>query len=377
MPGHPWFMDLELTKLALASGDVARRGAVARDLGRHLAARSEGGWLLPFRRLVARLSPSRTSEYEQGFLEALELVATGFERQVSDETADEAELLQLRSRASWVAALRYISQGAVRPSDLARRLDVSPSRITKIVDELEDAQLVTQMAEGKERPCRLTPRARVLLRRLPPLDEGDAAVAKAVAEVVPAVVGCMGALARDRRVGRARLFEMLRGARTVNPDGLLALVDASLKDTAGAFLDNDDAWVAIDAELLTRLHEHLSLACRERRGPILDRLATLSEQSNVMLRVGGGCPEWDVAVSELSRVHVIRDDELRYAGPRPLTGAFQIVYESPSLLASDRRNKWMDETIDRAIGRYVLGVGHGPPVPDFVGIDVGVLEHAA
>jgi len=58
---------------------------------------------------------------------------------------------------------------------------VSPSRVTQLADELEDAQLVTQMAEGKERPCRLTPRARVLLRRLPPPDEDDAAVVKAQA----------------------------------------------------------------------------------------------------------------------------------------------------------------------------------------------------
>jgi len=369
-------MDLEVTRLSLASGDLARMSAVARDLGRHLAARSEGGWLLPFRRLAAGLRPSRSSEHERGFLEALELVATGFERQVDDETADETELLQLRSRPNWVAALRYISQGLVRPSDLAKRLGVSPSRVTKLVDELEDAQLVTQMSEGKERPCRLTPRARVLLRKLPPPEKEDAAVVKAVEEVVPAVVSCMGVLVRDRRVGRARLLETIQSASSVDPDRILALLGVSLHDTASAFLDKDDAWVATDAELLTRLQLHLSLACQGKRGPIFERLAELSERSDVVIRVGGGRPEWDSAVSELTRVHVIRDDELRYDGARPLMGEFQIVYESPSLLASDRRHKWVEQLIDRAIGRYYLGVAHGPAIPDFVPIEVGVLEYA-
>jgi orotate phosphoribosyltransferase len=353
-------MDLELTKLALSSGDLARAGAVARDLGRHLAARSEGGWLLPFRRLVARLGPSRTSEYERGFLEALELVATGFERQIDDAAADETEVLQLRSRPNWIAALRHISQGTVRPIDLARRLDVSPSRITKLVDELEEARLVTQMMEGKERPCRLTPRARVLLGKLPPPDGDDALVAKAVAEVVPAVVSCMGALARDRRVGRARLLETMGSALTVSRSTILALLDTALRDTSWAVLDKDDAWVATDAELLTRLQQHLALACQGRRGPIFERLAKLSERSDVVLRVGGSFLEWDTAVSELTRIHVLREGDLRYAEPRSLSGEVQVVYESPSLLAADRRHRWMEQVIDRAIGRYVLGVANGP-----------------
>jgi DNA-binding MarR family transcriptional regulator len=369
-------MDLELTKLSLTSGDPARIGSVARDLGRHLAVRSEGGWLLPFRRLVARLTPGRTSEYERGFLEALELVAAGFERQVNDAAADEAEVLQLSSRTNWVAALRYISQGAVRPIDLAKRLGVSPSRVTKLVDELEEAELVTQTAEGKERPCRLTPRARVLLRRLPPPDGSDAAVVKAVAEVVPAVVNCMGALARDRRVGRARLLETMGSALTVSRSTILALLDTALRDTSWAVLDKDDAWVATDTELLTRLHQHLSLACRGKRGPIFDRLAGLSERSDVVLRVGGSFLEWDAAVSELTRIQVIREGDLRYAELLPLTAAYQIVYESPSLLASDRRHKGREQMIDRAIGRYVLGVAHGPAIPDFVPIEVGMLENA-
>ena len=331
--------------------------------------------MLPFRRLAARLRPTRPSDYERGFIEALELVATGFERQVDDAAADETELLQLRSRVNWIAALRYISQGAVRPSDLARRLGVSPSRVTKLVDELEDEQLVTQMAEGKERPCRLTPRARVLLRRLPPLDDDNAAVATAVAEVVPAVVSCMNALARDRRVGRERLLETMRSAVTVNPSSLLALLDASLGETSCAFLDSDDAWVATDAELLTRLQQHLSFACQGQRGPVLDRLAELSERCHVVLRVGGSLLEWDSAVSELTHVHVIRDDELRYAVPGPVTSRFQIVYESPSLLAWDRRKGWMERMIDEAVGRYCLGVAHSPAIPNFVSIEVETPEY--
>lgn len=381
-------MNLELARLSLESGDVARWGAVARDLGRHLAAQIDRSkeWLLPFRRLAAGLTPRRTNEYERGFLEALELVATGFERQLDDAAADETEIVQLRSHPRWVAVLRQIDEGTTRPIDLARRLGVHPSMVTKLIDELEDVQLVTQTTQGKERPCRLTPRARVLLRRLPPPEETSADVARVVADVVPAVVACMTALVRDRRVGRERFLESMRGAHVANPVGVLALLDTSLRETACAALDDDGAWVATDAELLSRLRQHLVLACRGQPGTLLEELAKLSERSEVLLRVGNGVSTWDSAMGSLGRVRVIREDELRYGIPPP-SGDFQIVYESPSLLAADRRHaladdrrdvwyRWVAQAIAGAIGRHCLSVGHGPPIRDFNTIEVPVPEYA-
>ena len=52
-------MNLELTRLSLESGEMARLTSVARDLGRHLAAQLDRSkeWLLSFRRLAAGLSP--------------------------------------------------------------------------------------------------------------------------------------------------------------------------------------------------------------------------------------------------------------------------------------------------------------------------------
>jgi DNA-binding MarR family transcriptional regulator len=370
-------MDLELTRLALESGDVARWSAVARDVGRQLAAHLDRSkaWLLPFRRMTARLKPRRTSEYDRGFLDALELVATGFERQLDDAAADETELLELRSHQSWITLLRLIDQGTTRPSDLARKLDVSPSAVTRLVDELEEADLVTQTTHGKERPCRLTPRARVLLGRLPPAETSSAA--EAVTDVVPAVVACMTALVRDRRVARDRFLDSMRHAHIANPAGVVAMLDASLRETSWAVLDSDDnAWVAAEVELLDRLQQHLKLACQNKPGTVLDQLARLAHRGEVILRISSGISTWDSAVGRLGPIRVIRDDELKWAPPL-LTGEFQIVYESPSLLKVDRQQwrGWTEQTIPRAIGRYCLGVIPGPAIPNFNMIEVGVPEY--
>ncbi|HEY0478056.1 MAG TPA: MarR family transcriptional regulator [Kofleriaceae bacterium] len=371
-------MNLETARLALESGDMANWSAVARDLGRQLAAQVDRSkpWLLSFRRLVAGLRPRRAGDYDRGFLDALELVATGFERQLDDTVRDETEVLQLRAHPSWIAALRYIDQGVVRPSDLAEKLEVSPSAVTKLVDELEQAHLVTQTTQGRERPCRLTPRARSVLGRLPPPDTTP--VASDVMLVVPAVVTCVTTLIRDRRVARERFLDSLRHTRIANPAGVLEVLDRSLRDASCAVLDDDDAWVATDAALLDRLQQHVALACQNRPGTVVERLARLSERSELVLRVGGGVSTWDSAVGQLGRIQVIRDDELRCEAPL-LAGEFQLVYESPSLLVADRRQwrEWTERATTAAIGRYHLGIAHGPVVPDFNLIEVEMPEYPA
>jgi DNA-binding transcriptional ArsR family regulator len=371
-------MDFDLVKLGLQSGDAAQLGSVARDLGRHLAAHPGGDWLVEFRRVAARARAAASSR-DHGFLDALELVATGFQRQLDDAQANEAELRQLTSRAGWVAVLRQIGKGVVRPSDLARHLKVSPSRITKLLHELDDAQLVTQTVEGKERPCRLSPRARVLLRRLPPdtdrADGADAtAVAHAMAEVVPAVVACMELLGRDRRVGGDRLRETMQASVTAGRgSSVMALLGSAFTDSSWACLDQDGAWVATEPELQARLQQHLSLACQGQAGTVITRLAELSEHNDLVLRVGGSLLEWEPAVSGLDRITVLREDDLTYATP-PSPGA-RIVYESPALLASDRRRGVLDAQIEGANGRYCFGVTHGPSIPDFAPILVDIPEY--
>jgi len=147
---------------------------MARDLGRNLAAeldRSEA-WLLRFRRLTAtarrHAGKDLQADFKRGFLEGLELVATGFERQLKDTKSEEAELEELRHRHKWVQIMEAIRAGFVLPSDLATRCTVVPSRMTALIDELEGAGLVVQASVGNTRPCRLTARAQRLLTKLSP-----------------------------------------------------------------------------------------------------------------------------------------------------------------------------------------------------------------
>ena len=83
----------------------------------------------------------------------------------------------------------------------------------------------------------------------------------------------------------------------MDPEQLLGLLDGSLRETACAVLDPDDARVATDAELLSRLQHHLALACQDKPTTVVDRLAGLARVSTVILRVGTGVSTGDSAVA--------------------------------------------------------------------------------
>jgi DNA-binding transcriptional ArsR family regulator len=357
-------MNLEITATLLQSGEAAQRSAAARELGRTLAARSSGGWLVQFRKLAARLLRAPSSDYERGFLEALELVATGFERQVSEIRADESELARIRTRAHWSPALHMLSRGALRPVELSARLGISKSQVSKLIDELEDAELVTQVADGKERPCMITSRARVLLEKLP----ADAERLEPE-KLVPAVVQCVGMIARDGRVGRGRLLAMMQRGLTDAAPHVLELLGKSLRESSFGFHDDDDALVAPELELQTRIATHLALACSGKHSSLIRRLEELTAESPVLLRIADGMNEWDVlAAQRLKGLQVIRRHDLELLPPSP-DKRFQMVYGSPSLVVEDLK-EGRKALVQKASGRYYLGVDFMPPIKDFLPIDV-------
>src|SRR5688572_1035742 len=270
-------MDVDAFKTLLESGDLPKRHAAARDLGRNFAAHRSGDWILKTRRIASRLQKVASTDYERGFFEALELVATGFDRQVTDARVDESEIVRIRTRAHWLPALRTLEAGAQRPSDLAERLGISKSHATKLIDDLEEAELVTRAVEGKERPCSLTPRAHLLLEKLP--EEK----LPTLEEVVPAIVDCMGSMSREHRVGRSRFLTRIQhvlGAKAA--PRVLEVFARSLQEHRLGFLDEDDALVATEMALQTRLAHYLSLACAGKPSPLVDRLSRMEQASDVI-----------------------------------------------------------------------------------------------
>jgi len=64
----------------------------------------------------------------------------------------------------------------------------------------------------------------------------------------------------------------------------------------------------------------------------------------------------------------------RSRGPLNLKDPFKVVYESPALLAADRDLGAMVQAIDRAVGRFCLGVTESLAIPNFVPIHVDLPE---
>jgi DNA-binding MarR family transcriptional regulator len=364
-------MNFDLASTLLKSGDAAQRQSAARSLGRNLSANGAGAWLRKLQRLAVKLRKEASSEYERGFLEAMELVAEGFELQASETSVDEQELARIKSRAHWLPTLQLLARSSLRPLDLSTRLSIHKSQVTRLIDDLEEAKLVERAQEGKERPCRLTPHARVVLSKLP--EE----VAPAPTEkLVSAVLRCIGIMARDQRVATSRLL----GALQLDLEGMaprvLDLIEGSLRHLSLGFRANDGVMVATDGELRARISLHLVIGCSGKESALVETLQTLTEERPLLIRVGESLQEWDVLASKfLKKVVIVREKDLRFS-PVPQFESYGVLYESPALLTEDR-SVGRSNFIDDAQERYCLSVDDSPPMANVRMVPVPTPQLAA
>lgn len=362
-------MDLDLATSLLQSSEALHREEGARSLGRSLAAHRSGDWIVGFRRMTTKLQKSASSDHQRGFLEALELVATGFQRQAEADELDDQELVKIQSRAHWVSALRLLKRGPMRPSDLKAALAIQASAVSRLLDDLEESDLITRVKKGKERPCKLSPHGHFLLNRL--TEEPKGAIEPAV--LVSAVVQCVGVLARDGRVSRSLLLDLLRGDVATEAPRVLSMFEDEMKGGALVFSDDDDTLVATETELFTRLSGHLSLGCAEKASVLVDKLRELTAQERLYLRAGERLREWDVLASKIPNLKVLRRDNLHVLD-LPEQGGYRILYESPSLFEQDRRIGTLPQ---KALHRFCLGLERNPTLGDVQLIQVPMPELVA
>lgn len=363
-------MELDLATNLLTSGNQAQREASARGLGRNLAAQGSGDWLLKFRRFAAKQQKVASTDYERGFIEALELVSVGFERQSTEGEESEQEMARIKTRAHWLATLRLLAKGLLRPLEISEKLKVHKSQITRLLDELEEAGLVTRKQEGKERHCRLTPRARALLGKLP-----DEPRVPAPGKLVAAVVRGVAAIHRDGRVGRSKLITSLERDVAEMAPQVLTLLGEALQNLALGFLDEEDALVATEGELRSRISGHLVLGCAGKKSALVEQLRALTGEGPILLRVGESFQEWDVlAAQQIPMLTILREKDLsQFVPPEE---SYSVIYESPSLLAEDRQTD-RKGFIEEAQRRYCLSIEEAPallnvqmlrvPLPELVG----------
>jgi DNA-binding MarR family transcriptional regulator len=364
-------MDLDLASTLLKSGDAAKRHSTARSFGRALSANGSGDWLRKLQRLVVKLHKGASSDYERGFLEALDLVAEGFDLQSSETAVNEQELGRIKSRAHWLPTLCLLAKGPQRPMDLSERLGIHKSQVTRLLDDLEEARLVERAQDGKERPCRLTPHARVLIRKLPAEE-----LSPPTEKLVSAVIRCVGIMGRDQRVASSRLL----GALQLDVEGMaprvLDLIESSLRQWRMGFRATDGVFVTTEGELRSRISHHLAVGCAGRKSSLVDELQNLTSEAPLIVRVGESLQEWDVlAKSFLDKVVVYREKDLRLS-PMPEMKHYSVLYESPSLLTEDR-NMGRSDFIDEAQHRYCLSVDDSPPLNNVQMISVRAPELAA
>jgi DNA-binding MarR family transcriptional regulator len=364
-------MNLDLASTLLKSGDAAQRQSAARSLGRNLSANGAGTWLRKLQRLAVKLGKETSSEYERGFLEAMELVAEGYELQASETSVDEQELARIKSRAHWLPTLQLLARGPLRPLDLSTRLNIHKSQVTRLIDDLEESKLVERAQEGKERPCRLTPHARVALSKLP------AEVAPAsTAKLVSAVLRCASIMGRDQRVATSRLLGMLQLDLEGMAPRVLDLIEASLRHLSLGFRANDGVMVETDGELRARISLHLAMGCSGKESALVETLQTLTEERPLVIRVGECQQEWDVLASKfLKKVLIFREKDLRFS-PAPKLESYGVLYESPALLTEDR-SVGRSAFIDDAQERYCLSVDDSPPMQNVQMIPVPAARLAA
>jgi DNA-binding MarR family transcriptional regulator len=376
-------MDLETFLALLRTEDRARMQAAARDLGRDLAAAGTSDHRA-LRRRLAVVARDTGDAFTSGFVDALTMVARGFEAEREDEQAEETSLAAVRTRRHWMEALEQMVNGCALPKDLAKNLELEAPQVTGVLDELEEAGLIvrrepTKGEDQRTRPFRLTARGRAIGAR--------ATAARQVAPIEPlveAVVRCVALLFANGRASRTTLTQVLRG-RLEEPLAAAALqhLTGALAETSMALLVPDDSLVAPGFELQSHLDRIVEDAIENDRAPLITRLREIASSRQLVLRVSNRRDEWDVMIQrvkhkhpELNHVEVFRDDDVSAARTAPPSDrTYRILYESPMLLEQDQGAKlpWTASVIKGAERRFIFGMTPTLPPRGFQMIELPTL----
>lgn len=347
--------------------------SAARDLGRELAV-TEASNLRTLRRQIAEASRDTDDAFTRGFVDALAMVARGFEAEREDEEDEEAAVVAVRTRPHWLDVLELAARRDLRPTDVKKALAREASQVTNLLAEIEEAGLIVRRDPGKTedqrtRPFRLTARGREILNR--------ASAGRWIAPIGPvveSVVRCVALLMAHGRASQTSLDQILR-ERLDGPVAAAALqhLAESLAGTSMALVDRDESIVAPSIELLSQLDRILEGSVDRPDAPLVVCLSQLAAREPVVLRVSNRGDEWDLLVnrSELKEaIQVIRGDDVSAGQLKPAKPVYQVLYESPLLLEQDRQHEATMSLIERATNRFVFGMQPSPPPPAFTVIDL-------
>jgi DNA-binding MarR family transcriptional regulator len=338
----------------LRSADPERLAAGGRDVGRLMATKLPVE-LDALRRQIDGIQRATATgdERRRGFLEGLEMVASGFARERERVDTLHKDLELIRSRRHWLATLNLIDAGTVNPRAIAQQLSLSEPSISKILGELEEAGLIehSEAAAGgaRAKPRMLTIRAHALLANL-----SRSEATASVEQVVNAVTSCFPSLLTNRRESKHSLEKQLEEAlgASLAPTALKVLID-SLERQGVASMEADESFVVHSLEQIRDLDVSLHDALKE-QSPI-----PWVEQRTVPLYLRTTRDEWDVLLphSQVSAaVQVVRDDDLEQGEFSYPQGEYEVLYESALLAKADQQNEQHRQLSERASRCWYLAL---------------------
>lgn len=347
----------------LSSDDVDDLAEAARAIGRDLAHRRTTAVDEVRRFLDTRPPPG---DLARGYALAVEHIASGFA--VAGVEADQIAPLQraIQLRAGWRKVLTALADGAARPSELALRTALSRSRVSHILTGLERAELIERPrvergADGRERPCRLTPLGYRAIA------DADRAVAVAGADLDAGVVAATYLLARllsRGRASRAQLEEAL--AEHLDPAAIPRVAETALraaKNAGLAVVGPDQAITLAELHLQDIVNDALADALSDDSpNAVLDLArARVPEGGLVVVRSELMRSRWDIVIAR-RQLHDLRliasadwltGDVDRIA---PHDRPFALVYDSPPLARSERTSEHARALHHRAEGVFCYAV---------------------
>jgi DNA-binding MarR family transcriptional regulator len=160
---------LERIRGAATDGEELRRAA--RDLGHELT-RNRVEVLREFRAELARLPEKGTAEFVLGYRNALRDVVAAFEAAVQPAQEEERALSFARATENARSILEQLADGPARPSELASRLGLDPSVVSRSLGRLRAASLAeslpaSESMDGRSRLHMITLRGERVLGQLP------------------------------------------------------------------------------------------------------------------------------------------------------------------------------------------------------------------
>jgi DNA-binding MarR family transcriptional regulator len=348
----------------------------ARELGHGLQLRSRGE-LASIRRGLSEVATSDTSEYAQGFLDAIEHVLAGLSAELKHRSAvaEDAASTRLRKNASKV--LLALHAGCNRPTEIAEKTLLKPPAVSTELAELERELLVERVERAPGEDQRMSPRA-LTIRGMQVADELTrtqvSPAAEAARDIAPVFVAFINHLA-DESYLAPQHFEALAIERLGPVNGMFVCKEFMKHAESQQVISMTNSALTLTSPFYRRrLRDLLDPRSKDGDATLLEPMRRLGGDTAICLRATTAMRDhWKAVLSAHGMRNVFpwcRDDARAQQLPSP-GGPYHIVWENPEVMTRDRDEKELRPFIEKATRQlcYVATDLQLPPGVDRIEFD--------